>query len=240
MSVVEEEDEEGACASPCTFPPITSTTAAGTLTEGSSFTAAGFDVTVDNITGAGSGAGTVTLPFLNNIKIRVNFTSIQINSSRQMIAGTIRPMVETAIPMSEHVSGFGRLFGMDETSADAMEAGLEAGGKLMSLLTSGSTVSLPIGIDKEISGTKIIIGITNVNILKDSASMDLVVNIRLPNLEVVNGFVSLGAQVCITRNGFGNDVRLYLPQDQVFPMGNDNEFRIKGRRSVRPTQHNIG
>lgn len=228
VAVMEEEDEEGACASPCTFPPITSTTAAGTLTEGSSFTAAGFDVTVDNITGAGSGAGTVTLPFLNNIKIRVNFTSIQINASRQMIAGTIRPMVETAIPMSEHISGFGRLFGMDETAADAMEAGLEAGGKLLSLLSSGSTVSLPIGIDKEISGSKIIIGITNVNILKDSASMDMVVNIKLPNLEVVNGFVSLGAQVCITRNGFGNDVRLYLPQDQVFPMGNENEFRIKG------------
>ena len=226
--VAEEESSEGECASPCTFPALTSTVAAGSLTEGSTFTAAGFDVNVENLTGSGSGQGTVTLPFLNNIRLRVNFTSIQINASRQMIGGSIIPVIETAIPMSEHISGLGRLLSMDETSADAMEAGLEAGGKLLSLLSSGSTVSLPIGIDKNISGSKIIIGITNIKIIKDSASMDLVVNINLPNLEVVNGFVSLGAQVCITRNGFGNDVRLYLPQDQVFPMGNDNEFRIKG------------
>lgn len=227
-TVAEEESTEGECASPCTFPAITSLTAAGSITETSTFTAAGFTITVDHLEGAGSGTGTITLPFLNNVKVRVSFTSIQINASRQMIEGTIRPIMESAIPMNEHISTLGRLFNMDEPAADAMEAGLEAGGKLLSLLSTGSTVSLPIGIDKEISGSKIIIGITNIKIIKDSASLDMVVNIKLPNLEVVNGFVSLGAQVCITTNGFGNDVRLYLPQDQVFPMGNDNEFRIKG------------
>ncbi|HRG21712.1 MAG TPA: hypothetical protein PLQ57_11805 [Saprospiraceae bacterium] len=226
--VVEEESDEGECASPCTFPAITGISPSGSITETSTFTAAGFTIAVDHLEGAGSGTGTVTLPFLNNVKIRISFTGIQINASRQMIAGTITPVIETAIPMSEHISTLGRLLSMDETAADAMEAGLETGGKLLSLLSSGSTVSLPIGIDKEISGTKIIIGITNVRILKDSASMDMVVNIKIPNLEVVNGFVSLGAQACITTNGFGNDVRLYLPQDQVLPMGNGNEFRIKG------------
>lgn len=223
-----EEESRSTCASPCRFPEITSTTPSGSISAGSSFTAAGFTVEVESLESAGTGIGYLQLRYLNNVKIKFRLSGIQINASRQMIGGTLTPVIEEAFPVSEHLSGLGRLLGMDEGAADAMEAGLEAGSKLLSLLSAGSKVSLPIGIDKEIGGARIVIGLMNLRVLKDSASMDLVVNIRIPNLEFVNGFISLGAQVCITPDGFGNDVRLYLPQDQVFPLGNDNEFRIKG------------
>jgi hypothetical protein len=226
------EESRSTCASPCRFPEITSTTPSGSITAGSNFTAAGFSVEVESLESSGTGIGYLQLSFLNNVKIKFRLSGIQINASRQMIGGTLTPVIEEAFPVSEHISDLGRLLGMDEGAADAMEAGLEAGleagPKLLSLLSAGSKVSLPIGIDKEIGGARIVIGLMNLRVLKDSASMDLVVNIRIPNLEFVNGFISLGAQVCITPDGFGNDVRLYLPQDQVFPLGNDNEFRIKG------------
>lgn len=227
-----EEDGESSseCSHPCRFPAITDVTAIGGVEAGSTFIAAGFTVEVTTSDGGSSSSGTgrVIIPFLNNIKLRVNFSGITINAGRQMLGGSITPIIEQAIPLGQHASAFGQLFGMDETAADAMETGLEAGGKLLSLLSNGSEISLPIGIDKNISGTRIIIGITTMTIKKDTAHLNMVVNVKIPNLEVANGFISLGAKVCMTNEGFGNDVKLYLPQDQVFPMDNGNEFRIKG------------
>lgn len=226
----EPSRESVECSSPCVFPAISSNSSVGGVEAGSTFTVAGFTVEVVTSNGGTSsnGTGRVIFPFLNNIKVRVNFSGITINAARQMLSGTITPVIEQSVPMSQHVSTFGQLFSMDETAADAMEAALEAGGKLTSLLSSGSEIALPIGIDKDVSGTKIIIGITSMTFKKDTAHMNMVVNIKIPNLDVVNGFISLGAKVCITNEGFGNHVKLYLPQDQVFPMGNNNEFRIKG------------
>lgn len=231
----EGDTDSTACASPCAFPAISSSVASPAGLAGQpSFTAAGFTIEVEEAsTGTSSnGRGAVVIPFLNNVRLRVEFSNIQINADRQMIAGTINPVKEQSIPLSEHVSTLGRLLSMNETEADAMEASLEAGGKLLSLLESGSTTALPVGIDKMVGGSRIIIGITGLTVKKDTAHMELVVNIRIPTLEELQGFISLGAQVCVTHEGFGNDVRLYLPQDQVFPMGGTNEFRIKGAQGA--------
>lgn len=225
-----EESGASECASPCRFPAITSLTPSGSVNGRESFTAAGFTVEVEDASmgTSSNGRGFVIIPFLNNLKLRVRFSGIQINTDGQMIAGTITPEIEESFPLSRHVSAIGNLFSMGETEADALEASLEAGGKLLSLLGNGSEISLPIGIDKMIGSNRIIIGITSMTFKKDTAHLNMVVNIRIPTLQELNGFISLGAEVCITNEGFGNDVRLYLPQDQVFPMGGTNEFRIKG------------
>jgi len=224
------EDTPSECASPCQFPGLTSSTPSGTVQGDSTFTAAGFTVEVNEASpgSMSNGNGFVVIPFLNNLKLRVRFNGIQLNADRQMIAGTITPEVESSFDLTRHISTIGTLFNMGETEADALEASLEAGNKLLSLLGNGSEVSLPIGIDKMIGSTRIIIGITEMTFKKDTAHLNMVVNIRIPNLQELNGFISMGAQVCITNEGFGNDVRLYLPQDLVFPMGGTNEFRIKG------------
>lgn len=221
---------ESECASPCAFPAITDHSSAGGVNSHPTFTVAGFTVEVSESTSGTSsnGTGKIIIPFLNQLKLNITFSGVQLNAARQMIAGTINPVFDSAIPLNQHISTLGRLFSMDETSGKALEATLEGSGKLISLLSSGSTASLPIGIDKEIGGAKIILGITSMTFKKDTAHMNMVVNLRIPNLEEVNGFISLGAQVCITNEGIGNDVKLYLPQDQVFDLGNGNEFRIKG------------
>lgn len=231
--VTSGEDSEGSeseCSSPCTFPALTSTTASGGVTVGSSFTAAGFTIEVRESSGGSSsnGYGYVIIPFLNNIKLRVNFSGVAINASRQMVNGTIIPVKDDGFPFRSEATVVGRVIGMSQGEAEGLAAALEAGDKLTSLLTSGAETTLPIGIDRTIDGQQIVIGIPNLTIKKDTAHMDIVVNLNLPNLDALGGFLSLGAQVCITNGGFGNDVRLYLPQDHIFLLGDGNEFRIKG------------
>jgi hypothetical protein len=225
-----DESATSECASHCRFPALTSMTPSGSVNGRTSFTAAGFTVEVEDASPGTSsnGNGFVIIPFLNNLKLRVSFSGIQLNADGQMIAGTITPETDESFPLTRHVSTLGNLFSMGETEADALEASLEAGGKLLSLLGNGSEISLPVGIDKMVGSTRIVIGITTMTFKKDTAHLNMVVNIRIPTLQELNGFISLGAQVCITNEGFGNDVRLYLPQDQVFPMGGTNEFRVKG------------
>lgn len=233
----EEEETEPSCAAPCVFPAITNTTPISDLPVGSTFSIAGFTVETRTVSGSGpvyNGEGYIRMPLLNNIKLRVQFNGLQINSSRQAFAGRVIPVKDDALPFSDFISPLGRIVSMTQTEAEAMDAAIEGTGKLLSLLTPGSETALPIGIDKEIEGSRIIIGIIDLMLKPDSARMTAVVNIDLPNMEVVEGFISLGADVCITPTGFANDVRLYLPQDQVFDLGNENEFVIAGAEEGRP------
>ncbi|MFZ1676269.1 MAG: hypothetical protein WAT91_03295 [Saprospiraceae bacterium] len=233
----EEEEEESTCSAPCEFPSITDHDAVGGLSVGTNFTIAGFTVEVREVSGSASGfsgQGYIRMPLLNNIKLRVQFSSLQINAARKAFHGQVTPVTDTALPFSEFISPLGRIVGMTQTEAEAMDAAIEGTGKLISLLTPGSETALPIGIDKEIDGSRIIIGIIDLMLKPDSARMKAVVNIDLPNMEIVEGFISLGADVCITPTGFANDVRLYLPQDQVFDLGNGNEFVIAGAENDRP------
>jgi hypothetical protein len=225
---LDTRSDSSACASACVFPAITDNTPAGRLASGTLFKVAGFDAEVKSVSSGGNGRAVIALPFLNNIKVKVNFSGLQLNAARQMISGSIEPEIDNTFPMSDYIGPMGRIFGMDQSTSSALNDALVGGQKLLSLLASGSEVSLPIGIDRNVDGQTIVIGIPNITFRKDTAHMNMVVNLNLPNLEVVGGFISLGAQVCITKGGFGNDVRLYLPQDQIFPMDNGNEFRIKG------------
>lgn len=234
----EEEETEPTCSAPCVFPAITNTTPISDLPVGSTFTIAGFTVETRTVSGSGpsyNGEGYIRMPLLNNIKLRVQFTGLQINASRQAFAGRVTPVQDDALPFSDFISPLGRIVSMTQTEAEAMDAAIEGTGKLISLLTPGSETALPIGIDKEIEGSRIVIGIIDLMLKPDSARMTAVVNIDLPNMEIVDGFISLGADVCITPSGFANDVRLYLPQDQVFDLGNGNEFVIAGAENDRPT-----
>lgn len=233
----EEEEEPSTCSSPCIFPDVASTTPVADLPEGSTFTMAGFTVEAREVHGAGStfsGEGYIRIPFLNNIKLRVQFNGIQINSSRQAFRGNVTPVSDDALPFSEAITPLGRIVSMTQTEAEALDAAIEAGGKLISLLTPGAETALPIGIDKEIEGTHIVIGVVGLVLAPDSARMQAIVNIDLPNMEIIEGFISLGADICVTTQGFANDVKLYLPQDQVFDLGGGNEFVIAGAEASRP------
>lgn len=231
------EEEPSTCSAPCTFPDITNRTPVADLPVGSTFTMAGFIVEVREVHGSASsfhGEGYVRMPLLNNIKLRVSFSGLQINSERQAITGRVIPVPDDALPFSDFISPLGRIVSMTQTEAEALDAAVEGTGKLISLLTPGSETALPIGIDKEVEGARVIIGVVDLMFKPDSARMTAVVNIDLPNMEVIEGFISLGADVCITPSGFANDVRLYLPQDQVFDLGNSNEFIIAGAEGSRP------
>lgn len=236
----DEETPRSECSAPCTFPAISDRTAVGGLARGAVFTAAGFRIEVKEISGSGttfSGQGVVQIPFLNNIKLRLRFTGLQVNAAGQMIAGSITMIKDAALPFSHLLHPLGRIAGMTETEVRAMDAAMEGTGKLISLMTAGSETALPVGIDKTVEGTRINVGIVEMMFKPDSAAITAVVNIDLPNLEIVEGFISLGAEVCMTPAGLANDVRLFLPQDQVFDLGGGNFFVIKGAEGETRRDH---
>ena len=98
-----------------------------------------------------------------------------------MVNGTIIPVKDDGFPFRSEATVVGRVIGMSQGEAEGLAAALEAGDKLTSLLTSGAETTLPIGIDRTIDGQQIVIGIPNLTIKKDTAHMDIVVNLNLPN-----------------------------------------------------------
>lgn len=229
----EGEDSTG-CSSTCIFPAITNTTEGDPVQVGDEVTVAGFTMTIKEATGSSSrnGKAVITLPFFNNIKLKVNFTNLKVNAAQQMISGNVDPEVDNSTPFHVREIADG-IFDMEETEADALEASLATTHKLISMLTPGSEVALPLGIDKEIDGNTITVGITSMTFEKDTASLTMLANLKIPAIgemltDAVGGFFSLGANVCMTNNGLHNDIKIFLPQDRVFDLGNSNQFIVNG------------
>lgn len=233
----EEEEDSGDCGSPCTFPRITDRENFPHLAVDDIVKIAGFNMKIKELRmedGAGSGVGHIKLPFLGGLEIVVSFNGLKININKQVFAGLIMPVKEQEFEIKEKSPGdFGKLFDMDKEVSDALLIHLNHEKKMLSdLINHEGAVTLPIGIDKELEGgNKIVIGVMSMTFETDTAYVDLVLNIDVPDLSGFK-FISLGASVCMTKDGFANDVKLYLPANHEFPLeeGSDDPttFIIKG------------
>jgi hypothetical protein len=228
----EESPEESACSAPCTFPAITDNEPVRGPRTTETFRAAGFTFTVTESNGdvnSLTGEGTVQIPWLNNVKLECDFSGIRVNNSGQMVSGEITLKKDDGLPeINTRMHELGQLLNIGDHQARAIESMIVAGNKLVRILATDQTTTLPIGIDREIDGRTIIVGIPEMVFRKDTAFMHLVVNIEIPEIEVAGGAISLGSKVCITNGGPANDVKLFLPRDINFPLGNGHEFRING------------
>lgn len=232
-------DPESECSSPCTFPTITDRTAVGGLEVGGNFSIAGFNAEIESITSSTgnrfNGRALVEFSYLNNIRVRFDMNDIQVNAAGQAFAGNLTPVIDQSYPFSQVVTPLGTAIGMSTEEAQALDAGLTGAGKLLSLL-SGGDINLPVGLDKTIDGNRIIVGIMDIRIAPDEAKLKAVVNLTLPNFEIVEGLLSMGAEVCISSTGFSDEGKLFLPQDRVFDFMDGNQFRIAGVEGGRPME----
>lgn len=239
IASTEPPEEDGACVSTCLAEPITNRTAASGLAIGNDLIIGKFTMNVRTITSSASnqftGEGVIAIPFLNNVKILVAFTSIQYNSDRKIFSGTVKAKADREFVSEEIRTRAGEVLSMSESEARNLGNFIGDGERLMSVFTGAREIGMPIGIDREIDGHRYVVGVVNMEFKPQSASLDALMSLDFPNIG--NKLIALGAKdMCITPNGLGDEGRLYLARDWVLVQEGETQFAFKGSETADTTQ----
>ena len=179
------------------------------------------------------GTGSVVVDFMFGAKFRVEFSNVRVNAAGEAIAGEVTG-VKATTP-----------FELDDINASLATAagtlGQESrvnewlqevpGTRLLAELVGGDPVRLPVGLDRQIDGKSILLGITELRFTTEGATVKLLYEQQLDFL-ADDTYLSLGGEVCLKPSGFGAEVLLHLNRDLVFDANpNDtvvNSLRLKG------------
>lgn len=207
--------EGGPCVSECLEPAPTNTTAVGGLAVGATVRVGKFNMEVESVDGSGTtftGNGKIEVPFLNHAKIKVAFTGLRVNSDGRMIAGEVEGRKDwNPASLTMVTDGIRQIPSLSESDVDAMNGFLLDGNRLVSLMSSGSEMGLPIGIDQVVDGRTVLCGIIGMRFGVTRASLDMAAGIELPEIHTTLAF-GVG-DLCFTPNGLGDEGRAYLPYD---------------------------
>jgi hypothetical protein len=227
----------GPCVSPCLADAITNTTAVGGLEVGSVVRVGKFDMTVQEVSGTGttySGRGRIPVPFLNNARILVQFNGLRWNSDGRMIAGEVLARKDWEPPGLSYVTdGARRIPNMSEETVDFMENLILDNARLARFFMGNEEVGLPIGIDREVGGRLIVLGIIHMKFDVDRAYLDMAAGLDMPELHTKLVF-GVG-DLCMTPTGLGDEGRAYLPYDITVTGDLDTRFRFRGGASTELT-----
>lgn len=234
-----DTEDSGACTSNCLADAITNRTAASGLAVGTNLTIGKFTLNVRTITNTASnhftGEGTVTIPFLNNVKILVDFTSIQYNSDGKVFAGTVTAKADREFVSQEVSTRVGQVLSMNESDARALGDFISDGERLLSVFTGSREIGMPIGIDREIDGHRYVVGVVNMEFTPERATLDAMLSLDFP--DIGDRIIALGAKdVCFSPGGLGDEGRLYLAHDWVLVQEGETQFAFKGSDSADTTQ----
>ncbi|MFZ6009909.1 MAG: hypothetical protein ACOYXT_06120 [Bacteroidota bacterium] len=229
----------GACVSVCIAEPVTNRTAVSGLTVGTNLIIGKFTMTVRSIEssagGRFTGEGVVTIPFLNGVKILVDFNGIQYNSESKIFAGTVTAKADREFVSEEMRTTVGSVLSMSETEARNLHGFISDGERLMSAFTGSREIGMPIGIDREIDGHRYVIGIVAMEFTTERATVDALMSLDIPNLG--DRMLALGAKdICITPGGLGDEGRLYLARDWVVVQEGETQFAFKGSETADTTR----
>lgn len=231
--------DEGACVSNCIPETITDRTAVGGLAVGAEVLVGKFTLTVRTLTSSTgnrfTGEGVVTVPFLNNVKILVEFNNVQVNAAGKVFDGTVIAKEDRAFTTEDVTTSIGQVLSMSETETEALHGFLEDGDRMVSFFSGSREIGMPIGIDKEIDGKKYIVGITALKFNPDRATLDAVMRMDFP--EIGDYVAAFGIKdLCINPNGLGDEGRLYLARDLVLVQEGETQFAFTGSESADTTR----
>lgn len=125
----------------------------------------------------GKGEGEVFVPYLK-APIRVEFNNIKVNIENQIYEGELTAMYEnaTVVPPA-WIQSTGMMADLTKEEVKLVENSINGGGRLVSQLTSNNPTSLPIGIDQNVDGVPVIIGVVAMKFTPERASFNAMVNI---------------------------------------------------------------
>ncbi len=228
------EEGGGDCVSVCLEAEPTNTSAVAGLAVGAMVRVGKFNMEVITVSGTGttfSGNGKVTVPFLNDARIMVEYTGMKVNSDGRMVDGDVEGRHDWNAPSLTMITDAAhRIPSMSEADVEAMNGFIQDGARLVSLFSSGSEVGLPIGIDQEVDGRHVICGIINMKFDVNRAYLDMVAGIDVPEIHTTLAF-GVG-DLCFTPTGLGDEGRAYLPYDITVTGDLSTSFRFRGGAST--------
>lgn len=182
-------------------------------------------LTVDEVeedpNGGYMGEGSIFVNFIKQIHIKVDFSGIEANKQKYVFAGEAAATYDETIPKLDGLiaTAGSNALDIDFEAAKGLSSALLTGGKLASAL-AGEKTALPLGFDRDVAGDKMIVGITEMNFTPEKATMTALFSIENPDW---GDYVpTLGAtDICFTRSGFGEVVKLYLGEDYTIPLSNE-------------------
>ena len=198
----------------------------------SDFMMGNFVVTVSEMQqGSGAlinGQGTVMLDFLNNVRINVSFTNVQLNTDRQALAGQVSGIEdENLLQMLGGVANYLAGTNSDGSLMQNLSETLQLG-RLVSQVAMGGSIGIPFGINYNFGGNSFLVGITDFNLTPQSSDLDFVQIFSFPSLGDQFSFGIGATDICVAPDGFGGELILSMPSDLTLPLDGDLALNIRG------------
>lgn len=165
-----------------------------------------------------SGTGRIRVPWLNDVYIETEFSSIKINSEGRLIDGTINAKQAEDMP----------------TILDQIYNGVNTARLVAGLLGSEATLDLPLGVDQSIGGTTFLIALTELRWDPTSAYVNTACNIKIPAMAEDTWFSLESTETCMHPGGFGNEFMMHMGPDLPLTGGGDITFTLLGSESDDP------
>lgn len=175
------------------------------------------------------GTGWIKLGFIPRLSVAVHFSGLVVNDANQVVSGTVYGAQDAASPLSEAVAnGLDSSSIMDNDAIKRVYGFVRGGGRLASMLTGFSPTHLPIGIDNNIDGAPMTIGVIGMVFEPTSAYLNAVMALDIPSMGPGAGLGFGARNICFSPTGFGDTKRnLYLARDLPMPLTTDpGSFRF--------------
>ena len=177
-----------------------------------------------------TGTGTIEIPFLNHVKMQVDFEGIRANAAFQVYAGTAKAKRDHLTGTIAKVqSSIGYIPGLTAAEKTELSELMAFGDRMINRMSASAEIGLPIGIDREVDGRQIVLGIVNMEFAPTRAFLDMVGGVDLPELNT-SIFLGLG-DVCIAPSGFAGEMRAYMADTLDVAVGGMT-YRLNGGAST--------
>ncbi|MEM1356629.1 MAG: hypothetical protein AAGF89_00415, partial [Bacteroidota bacterium] len=220
------------CVSNCVMTAPASTSPRSSLAVDDEVRVGKFTMKVTRVTNSSGsrfrGEGEVRIPFMNNLRIKVEFNGLGINGEGAMFTGTVVASEDdNPFELASTIDALGnQIPSLPQTELELFNAFLNDGSRLVSALTDARAIGLPVGIDRDVDGHKITLGVVKMSFEPTVAKMDILCALQLPEFDSAIG---LGvADWCFNPGGLGSDGRLHLAGDLSVNPEDDVVFKVSG------------
>lgn len=187
-----------------------------------------------------AGTGYITLDFLNNIKIAVQFSGVTLNTEYQALSGSLKGIVQpTAQNIVDDIGN--ALSSYIPLDPDVLGTLSDICNDLETIeqIVNGRPVGLPFGFGQEVGEQAFTLAIVDFEANVNGANMNIVNILDLTQLGP-NFRLGLGAaEVCVAPDGFGNEFKIHLLEDAFLPLDGGLDLNFKGGEVLTNANYDI-
>ncbi len=219
------------CMEDCEIEQPSDRTTKKTLAAGNRVKVGRFEMEIRHLTNPGAsnqvyhGSGVIEIPFLNQVKVRVDFQSLIVNDASEMYSGAVNtvkddPLFDVGV---ESIAGL-NIPELDSARMTQLNHVLQVGGRMVGMMAPGSETGLPLGFDHDFETTAIALGIVEMDFTPTGAKLNAVLNMHFPEIREDFNIGFGAAEICFHPEGINTEnANLYLARDIVIPFETDDE-----------------